>query len=379
MLRRSLILSMALGGLVATAPMGAAHAQTTTIKASIWVSPKHPSGDRGYGAFMKYVEEQSKGSIKFRYWSGGSLLGARDTLPGLINGIAHVSSMAMTYFPAEFPYAQLISNFAMLSDNPLAVTAAGTEFVVLHCQPCREEYTSKGLVFTVPYSTTPYSLISKKPIEKPEDLKGLKFRSAGSIWDRWTQYVGGAAIHTSAAEMFQALDRGGVDVAIFSPAGLKAYSLWDVAKYNVMLPIGTYAAMSAFTFNQGLWKSLTPEQRRIVLYGTAVGAVGTTGAYIDDDVEVLAEAKAHGVNIVEPSESLKAHHKVFVEEDLKKLVSSARDQYKIADAEQWIAKYREIVARWERRVEKLGNDRQKVIEAMQREIFDKVDLATYGM
>src|SRR5690606_15046394 len=107
MLRRSLILSMALGGLVATAPMGAAHAQTTTIKASIWVSPKHPSGDRGYGAFMKYVEEQSKGSIKFRYWSGGSLLGARDTLPGLINGIAHVSSMAMTYFPAEFPYAQL--------------------------------------------------------------------------------------------------------------------------------------------------------------------------------------------------------------------------------------------------------------------------------
>ena len=298
MFRRSMICTLVAAGVIAVASAGAVRAETTTIKASLWVPPKHPAADRGYGPFMKYVETESKGSLKFRYWAGGSLLGPRDTLPGLINGIAHISSLAMTYFPAEFPYAQLISNFAMLSDNPLAVTAAGTEFVVLHCQPCRDEYTSKGLVFTVPYSTTPYSLISKKSIESPDDLKGAKFRSAGSIWDRWTQYVGGTAVHTSAAEMFQALDRGGVDVAIFSPAGLKAYSLWDVAKYNVMLPLGTYAAMSAFTINQGLWKSLTKEQRRIVLNGTAVGAIGTSGAYIDDDAAVLAEAAAHGVKIV---------------------------------------------------------------------------------
>lgn len=371
------VATVAIGAMLLSA--GLAHAKTTTIKGSTWVTPKHPAADRGFVPFMKYVEEQSQGSLKFRYWTGGALMGARDSLPGVINGIADITTLAMTYFPAEFPYAQLISNFAMLSNNPMAVTAAGTEFVVLHCQPCREEYTSKGLVFTVPYSTTPYSLITKKPIEKPEDLKGMKFRSAGSIWDRWTQYVGGAAVHTSAAEMFQALDRGGVDTAIFAPAGLKAYSLWDVASYNVMLPLGTYAAMSAYTLNQGFWKSLTEEQRRIILNGTVVGAIGTTAAYIEDDQTVLNEAANHGVKIVKPTEALLAHHKAFVEADLKSLVASARDQYKIENAQEWIDKYREVLAKWEKIATDVNGDPQKMIEAMQSQIFGKVDVKTYGM
>lgn len=357
---------------------GAAFSKTV-IKASSWHPPKHPGVVGGYEPFMDYVKKASNGDIDFKFWSGGALLGAKDTLPGVENGVADIGVLALTYFPAEFPYFQLISDMAMLSSNPPAVAGAVAELVALDCEPCRKDFLDKGLVFTSGYSTTPYTLISKEPINGPDDLKGKKFRSAGTLWDRWTSYVGGTSVNVSAAEMFEALDRGGVDVAVFSPSALQSYSLWDVAKYDVMLPLGTYAAMSLFTMNQAFWQDLTNEQRRILLDGSAVGAMGTTFAYMNSDKSAEAKAKEHGVSLVEPSEALLQQRSEFVEADLKKVAEIAKTRYHIDDAPKWIAKYRELLKKWEGIVKETGGDQAKLVEAMQKEIYAKIDPSTYGM
>lgn len=371
---RALITAAAL----AVGMAGAANA-ATTIRASSWHPPKHPGVVGGYEPFMEYVRKTSNNKIDFKFWSGGSLLGASDTLPGVMNGIADIGVLALTYFPAEFPYAQLVSDMAMLSDNPPAIAAAVTEFVMLECEPCRKEYASKGLVFTASYSTTPYTLISKQNLNTPESLKGRKFRSAGTVWDRWTEFVGGTSVNVSAAEMFESLDRGGVDVAVFSPAALQSFSLWDVAKYDVMLPLGTYAAMSLFTMNRDFWRDLKPDERRILLDGAAVGAIGVTYAYIDTDKIALEKATEHGVEVVQPGQALLAQRDAFIEQDLVRLNDIARTRYKIADAAQWIERYRATLQKWEERGKEIGNDRAAWISAMQTHIYAKVDPATYGM
>lgn len=358
--------------------MGTATAKTT-IRASAWHPPKHPTVTGGYEPFIEYVEKESNGDINFRFWSGGSLLGATDTLPGVMNGTADIGVLALTYFPAEFPYAQLISNLAMLSDNAPAISAAVTEFVMLECEPCRDEYASKGLVFTSSYSTTPYTLITKEKLDSPESLKGKKFRSAGTVWDRWTEYVGGATVNVSAAEMFDALDRGGVDVAVFSPAALQAYSLWDTAKYNVMLPLGTYAAMSLFTMNKDFWSDLSADQRSLLLDASAVGAIGVTYGFIDSDQIAIDRAQEKGIEIVEPNADLVQQLNSFIEQDLVNLGDIAEQQYKIENAPELIEKYLEVLARWEDRGREIGNDRDAWIKAMQEHIYAKVDPATYGL
>lgn len=363
----------------AIAAVAATSMAQTTIRASSWHPPKHPGVVGGYDPFMAYVKKESKGQLDFKFWSGGSLSNAKSTLPAVRNGIADIGVLALTYFPAEFPYFQLISNMAMFSDNPPAIAAAVTELVVLDCEPCRKEFTSKGLVFTSSYSTTPYTLISKTAINGPEDLKGKKFRSAGTLWDRWADYVGGTAVNVSSAEMFEALDRGGVDVAVFSPSALKSFSLWDIAKYDVMLGLGTYAAMSLFTMNQGFWRDLTPEQRKILLDGSALGVMGVTFAYMDSDDAVIKEAGQHKVNIVKPSESLIKQRNAFVEEDSGKLQELAKKQYGIDGADKIIKRYRELLTKWEGIVKDVGLDRNKLAEVMQKEIYAKVDPKTYGM
>lgn len=373
----NMVRKLIIGTVLAAATSGAL--AQTVIRASSWHPPKHPGVVGGYDPFMAYVKQESKGELDFKFWSGASLSNAKSTLPAVRNGIADIGVLALTYFPAEFPYAQLISNMAMFSENPPAIAAAVTELVVLDCKPCRDEFTSKGLVYTSTYSTTPYTLISKTPIDDPANLKGKKFRSAGTLWDRWANYVGGTAINVSSAEMFEALDRGGVDVAIFSPSALKSFSLWDIAKYDVMLGLGTYAAMSLFTMNQSFWRDLTPDQRKILLDGSALGVMGVTFAYMDSDDEVLQEAKQHNVNIVKPSEALVKQRDAFVEEDSKKLQQLAKDQYGINDAEPIIKRYRELIKKWEGIVQEVGLDRNKLAERMQQEIYSKVDPKTYGM
>ncbi len=375
---RSTLTYALISGVLALGLAGTAMSKTT-IRASSWHPPKHPGVTGGYEPFMDYVKKQSNGDIDFKFWSGGALLGAKDTLPGIENGIADIGVLALTYFPAEFPYFQLISNLAMLSSNPPAVAAAVTELVMLDCAPCRKEFTDKGLVFTSSYSTTPYTLISKVPLNSPEDLKGKKYRSAGTVWDRWTADIGGASVNVSAAEMFEALDRGGVDVAVFSPSALQSYSLWDVAKYDVMLPLGTYAAMSLFTMNQGFWRDLSTDQRKILLDGSAVGAMGVTFGYMKSDDAALAQAKQHGVQIVEPSESIVKQKDEFVERDLKEVATIASNRLKINDADKWITQYRALLVKWDGIVKKTHGDQAALVKAMQDEIYAKVDPATYGM
>lgn len=370
--------SAAAAALLAGSMLAAPAAAQTTIRASTWHPPAHPGTTGGFQPFMDHVKQASGGELDFQFWAGGSLLGAKDTLPGVENGIVDVGVLALTYFPAEFPHFQLIADMAMLSDKPPAIAAAVAELVMLDCAPCRKDFTDKGLVFTSTYSTTPYTLISKQKLTTPEDLKGLSYRSAGALWDRWVASVGGTSVNVSAAEMFETLDRGGVDVAVFSPAALKAYSLWDVAGFDVMLPLGTYAAMSLFTFNLGFWSDLSYDQRKVVLEGAAIGTMGVTYAYMQNDEEALAAAAEHGVEVVEPSAELTEQLAGFVEADLETLAQIARDRHGVAEPEPIIARYQELLEKWEAIYAETGGDQQAMTEALQREVYDKVDLASYG-
>ena len=354
-------------------------AQDVTIKASSWHPPKHPGVAQGYEPFMEYVKENSDGTMDFRFWSGGALLGAKDTLPGVENGIADVGVLALTYFPAEFPRAQLISDMAMMSSDSAAITGAVTELVVLDCASCLKDFTDKGIVFTSTYSTTPYALISKEPIASVDDLRGKKFRSGGPLWDRWVQNAGGTPITVPASEMFESLDRGGVDVVIFSPSALQSFSLWDVAKNTLDLPLGTYAAMSAFTINQGFWRDLTEDQRRVMLDGVALGAMGITYGYMEQDQQAVDKVGEHGVTISEPGADLIAQRDSFRDADLAALAENASSRYGIDDAAEIIETYKGLLEKWEGISKDAGGDKTKMIEAMRSEIYDKVDVATFGL
>ncbi len=343
----------------------------TDITASLWVSPKHPVSVGGYDPLIEKLKADPEYNVK--YFQGGALLGAKPTLSGVRDGIADVGMMAMTYFPAEFPNAQLVADMGLSTPSNLAAMMAASEYNLLHCQECLDEYLAQNIVYTGTYSTSPYSIISKEPIRSVEDLKGKKMRVPGSLWSRWAQAVGGVEVNVPSSEMYEGLDKGALDIAIQAPGALRSYSLWDTAKYVNRLNLGTYHSLSLLSFNRDTWKELTDAQRRMLLNEAARAGLDATLEYTKADDEVLALVGEHGVEVIEPSQAMRDHKAAFVEGDVAVIVEDATNRHGIADAEAKVAKLQELIAKWDTIINEVGpTNRDALLERFQAEVYDKL-------
>lgn len=351
----------------------------TEIRISSWVAPKHPVNYGGYEPFMAAVEQASGGDISFRLFMGGALLSAKATLPGIRDGLADTGVVALTYHPAEFPHAQLIADLAMLSRNHIATGAAVTEFNMLHCQPCLDELIAQDLVYTGTYATAPYVIISSRKIENASDLEGARIRTPGSVWDRWAESVGGVPVNLPSSDMYESLERGITDVVLQPIAALRSYSLWDVANHATLLDLGTYHSLSLLGYSRYTWQDLTVDQRQHLLDHAALGLIGVSVAYAELDQDVITESDNGDTEIIEATDALLQDKARFIEADLARIAEIARDQHGIAEPEPIIAKFRELLEKWQAIMEPLAGDTDAMIAVLKTEVFDKVDPATYGM
>ena len=161
---------------------------------------------------------------------------------------------------------------------------------------------------------------SKRPIHKPEDMKGLKFRVVGSpIFNDTFSALGANPTQMSWADAQPALASGAVDgqenpLTIFTAA-----KLHTVGQKNVTL-WGYVADPLIFVANKEVWESWTAEDRKIVKdaaieAGKQVIQMARKGL-IAPDLSAVGEVEKLGVNVVRltPTERqafVKATRKVY--------------------------------------------------------------------
>lgn len=345
------------------------------ITISNWISPKHPVSVGGY---KPLIEKLKAAGFEVRSFEGGALLGAKPALPGIGDGIADMGMLAMTYFPAEFPNAQLVADMGLSTPNNLTAMAAAAEYNLLNCPECLEEYKKANVVYMGTYSTSPYRIISKEPIRSTADLKGKKMRVPGSLWSRWADSVGAIQVNVPSSEMFEGLDKGALDIAIQAPGALRSYALWDTAKYITMLNLGTYHSLSLMTTNKEFWVGLTDEQRAIIISEAARVGVDTTIQYGITDKDVLSKLGEHKVELIEASDEMKAAKASFVKDDVAAIIANAKSRHGIADAEAKVAKLNELIAKWEGIVKETGGDRDAIIARLNTDVYSKLPVG-YGL
>lgn len=356
-----------------------AHAQATNLKVSLYWGPKSPIVLGGYKPFVESIEADKATDLKVKMFTGGALLDAKATLPGLRSGIADVGTLALTYFPAELPASQLVADLAMMGNDSVVAAAAVTEYMLMHCAPCLNDWNKMGLVLTSAYSTTPYLIISRTKVETGDDLKGKKIRSPGGVWDRWVESVGAVPVNVSSSEMYEAFNRGVVDMVIHTPAALKSVNLGDFAKYVVKIPLGTYHALSAGTYNSKTWKGLTEAQRKAIFDRSPILVVGISDQYRRQDIEAEEIYAKKGVTIAAPSEVLKKQVAEFRKADMASIISDAKGKYGITNPEAEIQTLEKLFAKWEQLIAPVAGDRTKMQDIVRQEIYDKLDPKTFGM
>ena len=343
-----------------------------TYSANNFLDASHPFSVENYDNFAERVAERTNGEVEFETFLGGVLLGGRNSLSGVADGVAQVAYHAGTYTPAELPVTNTISELAFLTDNFYALAAAHTIMGFTH-PLLIEEYKKNGVVWGGGYGTPIYYLICREPIESLADLEGKRLRTPGAIWDRWASEMGATAVNVPSSEIYTGLDRGTLDCGVNPLDSLLSRSYWDVAKYVPDIPLGSYYSGPMWAYNEDFWQSLTDEQRGILLEEAGAAFVRSAISYLANTEEALERGSAeHGVEVIEPTEALMEKHNAFVKTDGENLIQLAQDTYGLTEEEavDLTTTFKSLVVEWEEKLEGVDwSDEKTLTELFVEEIF----------
>jgi len=129
---------------------------------------------------------------------------------------------------------------------------------------------------------------SRKPINTPADLKGLKMRvQQGRVFADTVNGLGASAVPMPWGEVVPAAQQGVIDGADLPIYNINALKIYEVSKY-VSLTFHNYGP-TVLVMNLEIWKSLTPEQQKLF---TDVGREAQKKVReLTESVDNLAKAK----------------------------------------------------------------------------------------
>jgi TRAP-type mannitol/chloroaromatic compound transport system substrate-binding protein len=146
---------------------------------------------------------------------------------------------------------------------------------------------------------------SHRPLTKPEDLRGMRFRTSGAWALILNEYFGAAATTVPGAEVYLMLERRGVDAAEWSgPAENLNAGLHNAAPF-ITLP-GTH--LNAFTFELIMparrWDPLPDDAKRLVEAAAKLATIECLMSLVVADMDAMRRIRQSRVQIVAAEPSL---------------------------------------------------------------------------
>jgi TRAP-type C4-dicarboxylate transport system substrate-binding protein len=363
--------------IAAAALIAGGMAEARDLRVSPGAPPAHPAFPM-YENFGKYLSEATGGEL------GTTMIGVEVVNVGnmrqsLQSGVTEVGNILPLYSPAELPNTALLGDLASLGKNPYAMAAAATEYVAT-CADCQAEFKAAGMVYTGSGSSDPYFILTTKPVHSASDMAGLRLRSGGSPFSRFAEAMGAAPVAVSVTETFEQMSQGVIDGTMASINDLLAFRLVDLVKSVTTLKIGTYHCTANMTIAGSVWSDLSTEQRAAVIAAAnKAGADFTQDWAYDRPAVAMKAAQEAGIEFIEPDAAMTAAYDAFLAAEPAAVVTYAADTYGIDDAEVKIARFQELIAKWEGIVAETGEDPVAVAARIQTEVWDKIDMSTYGM
>jgi TRAP-type C4-dicarboxylate transport system substrate-binding protein len=228
------------------------------------------------------VEKRTGGAVAIDTYPGGTLLGDKDMMDGVIAGRADIGCLCMAYQPGRFVITNAIS-------LPLGLPNAKVGSLALwHLYlKYKPEAFSKVKVLTM-FTTAPSNIMSKTPIRNLNDMKGVSLRASGGaaqILKAWGANQVGMPMPATP----EALQKGVVQGLFSSLEVMKDFKFAELCKYVTMTEAAVYPF--AVVMNMDAWTKL-PKDVQKVMDDLAMEQCQWTGEYMDNHVnEAIAWSK----------------------------------------------------------------------------------------
>jgi TRAP-type C4-dicarboxylate transport system substrate-binding protein len=213
------------GMLVAALMTTTANSQEFQLRFADQVPLTHVASAAGNQVFMERVQEALGDRVAFRHYPAEQLGRAASMLDIVQNRTADIAMVGVTYASDRLPLVGAIE-LPGLFDNVVDGQAA---FDALVRNELMESFEGAGLRPLWVMTTPPYQLMMRQaePIESAEDLAGKQLRVAGATSQLVAASLGASPATIPPADLYQSLERGVVDGALYTLAAMRAGAGYD--------------------------------------------------------------------------------------------------------------------------------------------------------
>ncbi|MEC7765116.1 MAG: C4-dicarboxylate TRAP transporter substrate-binding protein [Pseudomonadota bacterium] len=246
----------AIAATLIAAGSGAAYAETV-LRFSDY-GPNRGSRAAALEWFAAELDERSGGDMKVEFFWGGSLLGGRDTLSGVGDGVADMGTVVGFFTPKELELYNIGDLPVENSDIKIGMRAM---YDLSRDGAVKDEFAAANVHYVTNFSTGPVQLICRDEITSIEDIDGLKIRASGPYGDTLKR-LGAEIVSMSQADVYQSLDSGLLDCNQNYYYAMVAYRQYEVAPYVLALDWGQNMSFGV-VMNQFTYDGLSDENKAV--------------------------------------------------------------------------------------------------------------------
>lgn len=336
------------------------------------LSPKHGIMVDAVVPMLEAIEKSTDGSVKWRIAAGGQVVSGRGALAGLRDRLVDGTYIVPAYTRKELAHVNVIFDTLVFGDDAIPASAASTEVILLQCPECIRDFHKQNAVFLAGYAATAFRLMCSKEVRKLADVKGAKVRTVG-VGTRLVREMDGVPVAMSPPAGVTAMQRGAIDCTLGAVSWLQAYGYMDVVKYIVDYPLGIFGGIGLLIMNRDSWRKLSAEEKAAVIAQLPLASArAVLLSYQARDEKILSAAKAAGIEFTSDKAGFDGVAKQHLA-GADAATAAAMKKLGVKDPARIIKAYKTALEKWRKLAPAIGNDVDKLAEALKREIYDKVD------
>jgi len=182
-------------------------------------------------AGFKWLDEATNGKLKFKEYAGGTLHGAKDGFKATRSGISDYSYCLVAFEARGFPMTKVFELPFVTPPNRMAAVKIVSELAAKYFST---EFERQGTYYGMMALVGASDIMSRKPIRKLEDLKGLKVLAQG-FEPEAAKALGFVLVNVPYPEIYTSLQQGIVDAVLWVDPGFIPYKIYELAKYHTTL------------------------------------------------------------------------------------------------------------------------------------------------
>lgn len=205
----------------------------------------------------KEVEKRTNGRVKVTVFPGGTLTPAAQCYDGVVKGLSDIGLSVLGYTRGRFPLTEVI-------DLPLGYKNAleATKLINLYYKKFQpKEFDDVKVMYL--HAHGPGILHTKKPVNKLEDLKGMKIACHG-LSSKVVGALGAVPVAMPMPDRYDAIQKGVAEGGVFPEEALKGWKLAEVVSYTTQNFGSAYTTGFFVVMNKKKWASLPPDIQKII-------------------------------------------------------------------------------------------------------------------